>query len=265
MGEWPRNLRHAYLEGGLVAINQPQDDIVSIYNGRNLFFQFRISEYGEFFNVFDRNGIRNMGVKVFDDLDEIEGIRPADWRVWDGEIGGWSQWEAQQKLSLVSHYFFDVDNMRDADLTNRLRKQLNICAHRIKDLWSGYNRELNSRVVQDDLNYNTISGSQWIEGISRNTHSIFQDLGTLLDYLCEFADWNGRPAARALATTTASGYIKKYKNYNLNEVEKFLYEELISPEIESLGVMNLYRNFIVHSSPIEYSTRSFGGRIINKK
>jgi hypothetical protein len=95
--EWPAALRLIWLTGGLVAISEPESNLVSIQtsvNGRRL-AEFNIPAYGAVFSALQVRGFKIIGVTFVTGTDQFEGTRAPEFRI-AGLAGGWHLWDTFQ-------------------------------------------------------------------------------------------------------------------------------------------------------------------------
>jgi hypothetical protein len=263
--KWPRVHRIANLEGGLKAINLAQETRVRIFGGHNFMVgaldpegselgTFELQAYGHFFTIFERYGLRTIGLEFIEQQDEAKGIYPSRWRAFTGS-SAWNGWEAADQLSMLSHAFFSRDMMLEWDLARRLDTQVELSELRLHALWETYGALLNSQVAVNGIREGHRFENGWNRKVAANAHALFTDLATWRDFLCEFvsililkADTPPKSAAKFLA---------KYKGRKRDDVASTLVAEFGSDDEGSLKELGAYRDLIVHSAPLSSSTTMF--------
>jgi hypothetical protein len=101
---WPAALRMVWLTGGLVAINEPESNLVSIQtsvNGRKI-AEFNTPAYPAIFSGLVVRGFKIIGTTFVTDPDQLEGTRAQEFRL-AGLNGGWRLWDIRSKRGETSY------------------------------------------------------------------------------------------------------------------------------------------------------------------
>ena len=117
--DWPAALRMVWLTGGLVAINEPESNVVSIQtsvNGR-MIAQFNIPAYRAVFSGLTSRGFKIIGTTFVTGPDQLEGTRAAEFRV-AALNGGWALWDAFQAWRNIVSAAAKVNDMKLLDISS---------------------------------------------------------------------------------------------------------------------------------------------------
>src|SRR5258708_5657821 len=129
---WPAALRLIWLTGGLVAINEPDSNLVSIHtsvNGRKL-AEFNISTYGAIFPALKMRGFEIIGATFVTGSDQIEGTRAQEFRM-AGLDGRWPLWDTFQAWRNIVSAAAKANDMRLLDVSSRIAAGLRFSEMRL--------------------------------------------------------------------------------------------------------------------------------------
>lgn len=246
---WPVAFRFVWLYGGLVAVNEPHSNIVSIQtsvNGRKLDV-FTTPTYGDVFLVLKLRGFQIIGVTFVTDAAQVEGTRAQVFRM-AGLERGWPLWDAFQAWRNIVSAAAKANDMRLLDISSRIASGLQFSEMRLCDLAMSYSAQLHAylkdgapkeiQAFKDTLSF----------GVYKDIHSLFWEMAVLRDVLAQFV---AIFCLERNEISTLSGLRKSLKKDPSIDVEAS--EFLRSSEKNTGGWMaqfSAYRDCFTHSAPL---------------
>jgi hypothetical protein len=247
--EWPNAGRVVWLQGGLVAYNNPGPDveICAGSNGRTI-RKFTIGKYGALYEVLKSQGFSIIGATFVEHPEELEGLRPPQFRV-AGRQHGWPLWDAREKWRQIAFAASQLNDMALTDLSSRIASGLEYGQSRLYDLAAAYGTQLRACVHKDPkLEYQAFKDLNSRE-VYKCIHALFWELAVLRDTLGEFA------ALQCFSLTgirTVGSLAKRLKTGTFADP---LAKDILNITSESLGGwlsrFTSYRNFFTHIAPME--------------
>lgn len=261
--DFPSVARVCYLAGGLAALNNPGNKLQFCAGVPGpVLGEFEIATYGSLFAHISQIGPLVVGCQFYQDADELEGLRPAPFRVY--ECGqGWSLNEAWQRWRQLAATAMRINILPVADCAARVAFELEAVEQRILELCVAYSKQLRALMVKREIEqykrFDDLNSGPVINGV----HALFYELAVLRDYLAEFiacyvfgiVGKKGEPV-RKMAVLR--------KRLLARPVEDELLVELIAAtnnKDSSLGwlaVLSAYRDVFTHVAPMQQiGTRGF--------
>jgi hypothetical protein len=252
--KWPNAGRVVWLAGGLTAYNNPGPDVelCAGSNGRTL-HKFSIRNYGDLYDILKRQGLSIIGATFVRHQEELEGLRPAQFRM-AGHDRGWPLWDVREQWRQIAFAASRRDEMALMDISSRIASGLEYGQSRLYDLTAAYSVQLRACLHgRQPVEYRAFKDLNSRE-VYKSIHALFWELAVMRDTLGEFA---------ALFCFSQSG-IKSLgglvKHLKKGSSADPLAKELINITDESLGGwlsrFTFYRNFFTHIAPMEQSIGS---------
>jgi hypothetical protein len=244
--DWPHVCRIVWLNGGVVAINNP-GPLVQIRTGSNgpIFYEFQLPNYAGLFNLLTQAGFSVMGATFIQDQDEIRGIRPPEFRAW---VSSWRISDLRQQWRQVAHAASQKNEMALMDVASRIASELMYGEMRLLNLSEAYSVQLGGRTQQEKLKEFERFKDLNSPPIYLAIHALFWELAVLRDNLAEFA-------AKFLfgfdRITTFSELLKRLPQSKHQNDDLAI--ELLTAGGDSgwLATFTAYRNLFTHSAPME--------------
>lgn len=249
--KWPNAGRAVWLFGGIVAYNNPGTDVeICAGSGGPVVRRCEIDSYGGLFEILKKQGFSIIGTTFVVHQDELNGLRPAEFRM-AGLRNGWPLSELRQKWREVAFAASKLDQMPLMDVSSRLAFGLEYSQLRLYDLASAYAAQLRSRCAKDKpVEYQRFKDLLSRE-VYKSIHALFWELAVLRDTLAEFAAMFcfSKPGVRTLR-----GLLSFLRTAPSADP---LSAELLSITDEKLGGwlarFASYRNFFTHIAPMEWT------------
>jgi len=249
------------LAGGLTAINN-EGLRVALSAGRNspILAEFPISRYALLFAQLASLKLRVIGCQFFQDMDEVAGIRPAEFRAL-ADREGWVVNEARQLWRQVATNAMQEDRMDIAENAARIGFELEAVEYRLLELCQSYETQLRAlaikHVLEEYKRFDDLNSGRVIHAI----HALFYEVAVLRDYIAEFVSRfifqmtkaNGEPIT---AMSELSSMLKRASSDDplVREIQRITARETRG----WLAELSAYRNLFTHVAPIEmFTTRSF--------
>ncbi len=246
---WPAALRLVWLTGGLVAINEPESNVVSIHtsvNGRKL-AQFNILTYGAIFSALAVRGFKVIGATFVTDPGQLDGTRAHEFRI-AGLNGGWPLWDTFQAWRNIGAAAAKADEMRLLDVSSRIAAGLQYSEMRLYDLAMSYSAQLHAHLKNDEPKEMQAFKDTFSPGVYKDIHSLFWEMAVLRDVLAHFV------AAFCLGrdgVTTLSGLRKSLNKKSSNDMEANEFLSLSDKSTSGwMAVFGAYRDCSTHSAPL---------------
>lgn len=251
---WPICGREVHLHGGLLAINEPQSNIVRLWPntlcGKSC--QIKIPTYGKIYTGLKSLGVEIVGLEFITHEGEAIGESPTQWRAYSTQQKVWPNWDATQLWSQIGNASYKHKDGVCYDLSKRISYQLTSLNLRLKDLSLSYRDQLNALNIKSKPKHGQRFQDGFTDTVYQKFHSFLFDSCILRDYLSEFIyRFSRRGALReeGKEVTTAGGLYKLLKkNCDLSAFEKHLKESMDNGGwLKELGA---YRDLVMHSAPI---------------
>jgi hypothetical protein len=244
--DWPHVCRIIWLSGGVVAINEPGAS-VQIRAGSNgpIFYEFQLPTYSSLFHMLSQAGFSVMGATFIQDMDEIRGIRPPEFRAW---VGSWRVSDLHQQWRQVAHAASQKNEMVLMDVVSRIASELMYSEMRLLNLSEAYSTQLCGKAQQGALKDFERFKDLNSPPIYLAIHALFWELAVLKDNLAEFA-------AKFLfgfdRITTYRGLLKSLSQSKHQSDDLAI--ELLTAGSDTgwLATFTAYRNLFTHSAPME--------------
>jgi len=144
-----------------------------------------IESYGSLFDALARQGFTLIGVTFVHNQEEVEGLRPAEFRM-AGLQRGWPVSNTRQKWSQVTFAASQQDNMLLMDVASRVAFGLQQAEMLLCDLVSAYAKQLGARSRKNEgQGYQRFKDLNSPE-VYKAIHALFWELAVLRDTLAEF-------------------------------------------------------------------------------
>lgn len=249
--KWPNAGRVVWLSGGIVAYNSPGTDVeICAGSGGSAIRKCKINSYGSLFEMLKKQGFSIIGTSFVVHQDELNGLRPAEFRM-AGCRNGWPLSDLRQQWREVAFAASKLDQMPLMDVSSRLAFGLEYSQLRLYDLASAYAVQLGSRCAKGNaVEYQRFKDLH-SRGVYKSIHALFWELAVLRDTLAEFAAMFcfSQPGIRTLRSL-----ISFLKTATLADP---LSAELLSIADVKLGGwlarFASYRNFFTHIAPMEWA------------
>ena len=251
---WPYCGRTVHLNGGLIAVIEPQSDIITLWpkTSDKKIVEIKIDTFGKLYSALKKYNLKIIGVEFITHDSEFTGEAPVQFRGFTNQKPIWPNWDALQLWGGVSLSSFQHKNGLNYDLSNRIRFQLSTINNRLKSLSLSYQRQLNALILKNEFKAEQRFQDGYTDLVYQEFHSFLFDCGILRDNICEyiynFSD-NGRFKKTGLEITTASGLFKILKKASdLSEFELSL--KIDMSKGGWLHELGSYRDLVMHSAPI---------------
>jgi hypothetical protein len=249
--KWPNAGRVVWLTGGIVAYNNPGTEVeICVGSNGPAVRKWRINSYGSLFEMLKKQGFSIIGTTFVVQQDELNGLRPAEFRL-AGCRNGWPLSNLRQQWREVAFAASKQEQMSLMDVSSRLAFGLEYSQLHLYDLVSAYAMQLRSRWDKDKtLEYHRFKDLHSRE-VYKSIHALFWELAVLRDTLAEFAAifCFSQPSIRTLR-----GLISFLRTSASADP---LSAELLSVTNETQGGwlarFASYRNFFTHVAPMEWA------------
>ena len=250
--EWPNAGRVVWLAGGLTAYNNPGPDVevCAGSNGRTL-HKFSIREYGALYDILKRQGFSIIGATFVEHQEELEGVRPAQFRM-AGRDRGWPLWDVREQWRQIAFAASRRNEMALMDISSRIASGLEYGQSRLYDLTAAYSVQLRACLHSGQaVEYRAFKDLNSKE-VYKCIHALFWELAVMRDTLGEFA---ALFCFSQSGMKSLGGLVKHLKRGNSADP---LAKEFMNITDESLGGwlsrFTFYRNFFTHIAPMEQAT-----------
>jgi hypothetical protein len=246
---WPAALRLIWLTGGLVAINEPDSNLVSIHTGvigRKL-AEFNISTYGAIFPALKVRGFEIIGATFVTGSDQIEGTRAQEFRM-AGLDGRWPLWDTFQAWRNIVSAAAKANDMRLLDVSSRIAAGLQFSEMRLYDLAMSYSTQLHAHLKDAAPKETRAFTDTFSPGVYKDIHSLFWEMAVLRDVLAQFVAvfCLGRDGV-----STLSGLRKSLKKDPSTDVEANEFLSLSDRNTSGwMAAFGAYRDCFTHSAPL---------------
>jgi len=250
---WPISERHVHLQGGLLAINPPQSERISLWptTTDNKKLELKLPTYGSLYSKLKALKLEIIGVEFITHEGEAIGSSPPQWRPYAQQRKIWINWDAYQLWGQLGNSAYSHKNGLFYDLSKRISYQLSSLSERLKELSLAYRAQLNALRLKD--NPELIGRFQ--DGFTELTYQKFQSFlfesCILRDYLSELVYNFSRSGElkEKKEITTAGGLLKLLKKKaDLTDLEAAFLDIMSSDGwLKELGD---YRDLVMHSAPI---------------
>jgi hypothetical protein len=247
--EWPAALRLVWLTGGLVAISEPESNVVLIQtsvNGRKI-AQFNISAYPALFSGLTVRGFKIIGTTFVTGVDQLEATRAQEFRV-AGLNGGWRLWDTFQAWRNIVSASAKVNNMKLLDIASRIAAGLQYSEMRLYDLAMSYSAQLHAHLKNDEPKEMQAFTDTFSPGVYKDIHALFWEMAVLRDVLAQFVAvfCLGRDDA-----TTLSGLRKSLKKVPSADADAMHFLNLSDKDAAGwMATFGAYRDCFTHSAPL---------------
>ena len=246
---WPTALRLVWLNGGLVAVNEPDSNVVSIQtsvNGRKL-AEFSITTYGAMFPALKVRGFQLIGATFVTDTAQLEGTRAHEFRM-AGVDSTWPLWEAFQAWRNIVSAAAKANDMRLLDVSSRIAAGLQFSEMRLYDLAMSYSTQLHAHLKDTQPKELQAFTDTFSPGVYKDIHSLFWEMAVLRDVLAQFVAvfCLGRDGI-----TTLSGLRRSLKREPSTDVEANEFLSLSEKGKSGwMATFGAYRDCFTHSAPL---------------
>jgi hypothetical protein len=247
--DWPAALRMVWVTGGLVAINEPESNVVSIQtsvNGRKI-AQFNIPAYPAIFSGLTKRGFKIIGTTFVTGPDQFEGTRAAEFRM-AGLNSGWALWDAFQAWRNIVSAAAKVNNMQLLDISSRISTGLQFSEMRLYDLAMSYSAQLHAHLKNEEPEEVQAFTDTFSPSVYKDIHALFWEMAVLRDVLAQFVAvfCLGRGDA-----TTISGLRKTLKKVPSTDVDALRFLALSNKGTSGwMATFGAYRDCFTHSAPL---------------
>ena len=169
---WPISERHVHLQGGLLAINPPQSEKISLWptttDNKNL--ELKLATYASFYSKLKALKLEIIGVEFITHEGEAIGSSPPQWRPYAEQKKIWVNWDAFQLWGQLGNSAYSHKNGLFYDLSKRIAYQLSSLSERLKELSLAYRAQLNALWIKG----NPELGGRFQDGFTELTYQKFQ-------------------------------------------------------------------------------------------
>ena len=252
--DWPYCGRTVHLNGGLIAVIEPQSDIITLWpkTNDNKTLEIKIDTFGKLYSALKKYNLNIIGVEFITHHSEFIGEAPTQFRGYANQNVIWPNWDAFQLWGGVSLSSFKHKNGLNYDLSNRISFQLSTINNRLKSLSLAYQRQLNALILKGKFKAGQRFQDGFTDLVYQEFHSYLFDCGILRDNLCEYIynfSSNGKLKEDGKEITIASGLFKVLKKSpDLSEFEQNM-KDCMSKGGWLFELGN-YRDLVMHSAPI---------------
>ena len=250
--EWPNTGRVVRLTGGLVAFNNPGPsvEVCAGSNGKTI-HRFTLSTYAGLFEALKKQGFAIIGVTFVVSTDELEGLRPAEFRS-AGSDSGWPLWSAKKQWREIAFAAGKSNEMKLLDILSRIAFGLEYSQTRLYDLAAAYGFQLRAHMQKDQtMEYHAFKDLNSRE-VYKCIHALFWELAVLRDTLAEFA---AVFCFSQSGVRTLGGLLKWIKRtQNPDPIAKAILNISDSSLNGWLAKFSCYRDFFTHVAPMEWAT-----------
>jgi hypothetical protein len=247
--EWPDVMRVAWIAGGLVATNEPGPKVyISAGRAGHVVYQFLSKAYASIFEALEQRGFPILGVTFVMDAEELQGLRPPDFRVMSRNRG-WLAWDLAQKWHQIAFEAGKNGDMPLMDVASRITCGLRYSQMRLYDLARAYAIQLASHLhAREPSEYQAFKDANNFE-VYKGIHALFWEMAVLRDALAEFA------AVACFSRTgvkTMNGLRKSLAR--CPSTDPLAQEIVLCTDDSSCGwlaTFTSYRNFFTHIAPLE--------------
>ena len=245
---WPNTVRLVWITGGIVAVNEPGPDVEidAGLGGRNI-CKFGVNSYPALFETLRAQGFSIIGATFIVSPEELEGIRPPEFRTATTEGRGWRVWDLRQQWSQIAFAASRHDEMRLLDVASRIASGLEHSETRVADLAAAYSLQLRGHLrgseAKDYQAFKDLNSS----AVYRAIHALFWELAVLRDTLAEFI---AVFCLMLTGVTKLSTLLKRLKTSTDPLADEIL---RISDTTAAgwLARFGSYRDCFTHSAPLE--------------
>lgn len=247
--DWPAALRLIWLTGGLVSINEPASNLVSIHTsveGRKL-AEFNISTYGAIFSALKVRGFKIIGATFVTSPDQFEGTRATEFRI-AGLDGNWRLWDTFCAWRNIMSAAAKANDMRLLDVSSRIAAGLQFSEMRLYDLAMSYSAQLHAHLKNDEPKERQAFTDTFSPGVYKDIHSLFWEMAVLRDVLAQFVAvfCLGRDGI-----TTLSGLRKSLNKETSTDLEANELLRLSDKKTSGwMAKFGAYRDCFTHSAPL---------------
>jgi len=247
--EWPPALRFVWLTGGIVAINEPESDLVKLnigLKGRTLEI-LRIPTYPALYTALGRQGFKIIGTTFVTGADQLDEFRAPEFRA-AGLNGRWSLWDTKQLWRQIVSEAAKKNEMRLMDTASRIAAGLQFSELRLYDLAMSYSRQLKAHLKDSEPKERQAFVDTFSPGVYKDIHALFWEMAVLRDVLAEFV---AIFCLRRDGITTVSGLRRSLAKSESTDAEANEFMR-ISEKSNSgwLAVFGAYRDCFTHSAPL---------------
>jgi hypothetical protein len=185
--QWCGAGRIVWLSGGVVAYNNPGADVeICAGSSGPALSRCKINSYGSLFETLIKQGFPIIGTTFVVHQDELDGLRPAEFRM-AGFRGRWPLSSLRQQWREVAFASSKLDQMPLFDVSSRIAFGLGYSELRLYDLASAYAIQLRSRCHKETtVGYQRFKDPHSRE-VYKSIHALVWELAVLRDTLAEFA------------------------------------------------------------------------------
>jgi hypothetical protein len=248
---WPHVCRIIWLSGGVIAVNEPGAS-VKIEAGINgsVLYELQLPTYASIFDILAQFGFPAIGATFIVDMDELQGIRPPQFRALIAGQRTWRVFELHQKWRQVAHAASQKNEMALMDVTSRITSELRYCEIRLLNLTEAYGAQLAGKAKQGAIN-----GSETFKDLNSlqvylAIHALFWELAVLRDNLAEFA---AQIVFGFDNVTTLTGLLKQLpaSKWKDDELAKEILIAGSDAQAGWVAIFTAYRNLFTHNAPME--------------
>ena len=245
---WPAALRMVWLTGGLVAINEPESNLVSVQTGRNGRRKavFNIPAFPTLFAALTSHGFKIVGTTFITNPDQLEGTQATEFRV-AALNGGWRLWDTSHAWRNIAAAAAKLNDMKLLDIASRIAGGLQYSERRLYDLVMSYSAQLHGHLKQDEPKERQVFRDTFTQGFT-NIHALFWEMAVLRDVLAQFVVvfCLGRGDA-----TTLSGLLRSLNKNPSTDADATRLVGLADKKSSGwMATFGAYRDCFTHSAPL---------------
>lgn len=249
---WPPAVRLVWLEGGLIATNQPSSKDVEVRTHvlGKIIGQYSIHAYHDLLPSLFNQGFRVIGVTFVTSADQAKGLQAPEFRMLGLAIK-WPIWDSFQAWRQIAARSAHSEEMPLMDIASRIATGLEYSEMRICDLAQSYNDQLHAYLGNHDDSAKEYQAFKDTLSpyVYKSIHALFWEMAVLRDVLAEF--FARFCLKRDKITTFASLQKSIKKQPSLHPMEQE-WSSAAGQEAQGwLGQFGSYRNAFTHSAPME--------------
>jgi hypothetical protein len=247
--EWKNVGRIVWATGGVVAINEPGPNVkVTAGLGGHAIFNLSITSFPDLFSDLVRQRFKIVGVSFVSTPEELQGLRPPEFRAWS-TANGWFMWNVIQSWRQITHAAAKANQMPLMSIASRLAMGLRYSEMRLRDLATAYSSQLRAYLCTSTAKeYAQFKDFNSFE-VFKSIHALFWELAVLRDTLAEFASVFCYSLS---GIRTMRGLCKELTSKPSRDA---LAEEMLRATDKKSGgwlaTFSDYRNFFTHIAPME--------------
>jgi hypothetical protein len=251
-----------FLEGGLVALNNPGGSVQICTGQRSaVLTSFDIERFIDLYSQLWRRGHAVVGCEFYQTPDELRGIDPAQFRVFEPRIG-WRCYDTGTSFRQIANAAMKLDQMALADCAARVAFELQAVEFRVLELCRAYSTQLRGCVSRGEISARRRFSDLNTRAVIHAIHALFYELAVLRDYIADFVAGHilRLESRKGTPIHSMSGLRKALKGKVTDDpLVSAILAGTSTPEEGNapgwLAVLSAYRNVFAHLAPLSLAGR----------